>query len=84
MFYYQYFTQEKLTQNGYGGSAGPTEPVEIYGPEGIRDMVRAVVQLSYSMVVPVHRIHELKNIPKPKGEFLIDGFFCVSMIVTMC
>lgn len=43
------------------------EPIDIYGPEGIRDMVRAVVQLSYSMIVPPHRIHELKNIPKPKG-----------------
>ncbi len=66
---YNIFTQDQMNENGNGGSFASTEPIEIYGPEGIRDMVRAVVQLSYSMIVPYHRIHELKDIPKPKGEF---------------
>ena len=39
------------------------EPIDIYGPEGTRDLIRAVVQLSYSRVVAPHRIHELKNVP---------------------
>ena len=39
------------------------EPIDIYGPEGTRDLIRAVVQLSYSRVVAPHRIHELKGVP---------------------
>lgn len=39
------------------------EPIDIYGPPGIRDLVRAVVQLSYSKVAAPHRIHELKEVP---------------------
>ena len=39
------------------------EPIDIYGPEGTRDLIRAVVQLTYSRVVVPHRIHELKNVP---------------------
>jgi hypothetical protein len=39
------------------------EPIDIYGPEGIRDMLRSIIQLTYSRVVAPHRIHELKNVP---------------------
>ena len=44
------------------------EPIDIYGPEGTRDLVRAVVQLTYSRVVAPHRIHELKNVPYIHGR----------------
>ena len=44
------------------------EPIDIYGPEGTRDLVRAVVQLTYSRVVAPHRIHELKNVPYLHGR----------------
>ena len=37
--------------------------LDIYGPEGTRDYLRAAIQLTYSKVVAPHRIHELKNIP---------------------
>jgi len=37
--------------------------LDIYGPEGIRNYIRSVIQLSYSRVVVPHRIHELKNVP---------------------
>jgi hypothetical protein len=39
------------------------EPVDIYGPEGTRDLIRSVIQLTFSRVVVPHRIHELKNVP---------------------
>jgi ribonuclease Z len=39
------------------------EPIDIYGPEGTRDLVRAMIQLTYSRVVPPYRVHELKNVP---------------------
>ena len=45
------------------------EPLEIYGPEGTRDMVRAMLQLSYSRIAVPHVIHELKGIPFLHGRF---------------
>jgi hypothetical protein len=44
------------------------EPIDIYGPEGIRDFIRSVIQLSYSKVVAPHRIHELKEVPYLHGR----------------
>jgi ribonuclease Z len=43
--------------------------VEIYGPEGIRNLVRATIQLTYSRVVAPFCVHELKSIP-----FLHENF----------
>ena len=40
-----------------------TVVLDIYGPEGTRDYLRAVIQLSYSKVVHPYRIHELKDVP---------------------
>jgi ribonuclease Z len=37
--------------------------VDIYGPEGVRDFVRATMQLTYSRVTAPYRVHELKNVP---------------------
>ena len=47
-----------------------SEPVEIYGPEGTRDMVRAMIQLTYSRITIPHVIHELKNVPYLHGKYL--------------
>mmetsp|Transcript_29737 Transcript_29737/g.42444 ORF Transcript_29737/g.42444 Transcript_29737/m.42444 type:complete len:743 (+) Transcript_29737:3709-5937(+) len=44
------------------------QPIDIYGPEGIRDFVRAAVQLTYSRIVAPHRIHELKSVPYLHGK----------------
>lgn len=44
------------------------EVIDIYGPEGIRDYVRSVIQLTCSRVVAPHRIHELKNVPFLHGS----------------
>jgi len=53
---------------GGGGSNRGSEPIEIYGPEGIRDMVRATIQLTYSRVVAPFRVHELKGVPYLHGK----------------
>jgi ribonuclease Z len=45
------------------------EPVEIYGPEGIRSLIRASMQLTYSRIAMPYRVHELKDVP-----FLHDQF----------
>jgi ribonuclease Z len=41
--------------------------VDIFGPEGIRDFIRATMQLSSSRVVVPHRIHELKGLPNTQS-----------------
>ena len=38
-------------------------PVEIYGPEGLRNWLRVAIRYSVSRIVPPYRVHELKNIP---------------------
>lgn len=57
--------RERMFTEGKGETI---EPVEIYGPEGIRDLVRAVLQLTFSKITVPHRIHELKNV-----EYLHTG-----------
>lgn len=47
-------------RTGTGG--GTIEPIDVYGPEGIRDLIRATLQLTYSRIAIPHRIHELKNV----------------------
>ena len=42
---------------------GERDVVDIYGPEGTRDFVRSVIQLTYSRAVTPHRIHEIKGVP---------------------
>lgn len=41
----------------------PPEPIDIYGPEGLRDFIRATIHLSESNIVPPFRVHEIKDIP---------------------
>ena len=56
--------QSTQDERGKAEDAGaPVDPIDIYGPEGTRDLVRAMVQLTYSRVVPPYRIHELKDVP---------------------
>jgi len=56
--------QSKLTDiSSQTGDDEQSEPVDIYGPEGIRDLIRGVIQMSYSRIVVPHRIHELKQVP---------------------
>jgi len=38
-------------------------PVDIYGPEGIRQYLRVIVRYSCSRIVPNYRVHELKQVP---------------------
>lgn len=37
--------------------------LDIYGPEGLRDYIRATIQLTFSKVASPYRVHELKNVP---------------------
>jgi len=53
----------KLASKGNLGNFEAPEPIDIYGPEGTRDLVRATIQLTYSRVVAPFRVHELKNVP---------------------
>ncbi len=53
---------------GYGG-VGP-QAIDIYGPEGTRDLVRATIQLTYSRVVAPFRVHELKEVPYLHGKMM--------------
>jgi ribonuclease Z len=61
--------REAASSSGEGGNSNRgSEPIEIYGPEGIRDMVRATIQLTYSRVVAPFRVHELKGVPYLHGK----------------
>ncbi|CAJ1941459.1 unnamed protein product [Cylindrotheca closterium] len=40
-----------------------SEPVEIYGPEGLRMWLRVAIRYSVSRIVPNYRVHEIKDIP---------------------
>lgn len=55
--------QSRLTDTPSQAFDDPLEIVDIYGPEGIRDFIRGVVQMTYSRIVVPHRIHELKQVP---------------------
>jgi len=56
--------KERLAAEG-----GKFEPIDIYGPEGTRDLVRAVIQLTHSKIAVPHRVHELKNVPFLHEQF---------------
>lgn len=51
--------QSKLSESNALGEA--IEPVDIYGPEGIRDYIRTALQLTYSRIATPFRVHELKG-----------------------
>ena len=38
-------------------------PIDVYGPDGLRDFLRASAQLSVSRIVAPYRVHELKEVP---------------------
>lgn len=46
------------------------QPVDIYGPEGLRMWLRVAIRYSVSRIVPPYRVHELCDIPMaPEWEF---------------
>jgi ribonuclease Z len=46
------------------------QPVDIYGPEGLRMWLRVAIRYSISRIVPPYRVHELKDIPMaPEWEY---------------
>lgn len=55
--------QSRLADTASQALDDPSAIVDIYGPEGIRDFIRGVVQMTYSRIVVPHRIHELKQVP---------------------
>ena len=38
-------------------------PIEIYGPQGLREWLRIAIRYNYARVVPNYIVHELMNIP---------------------
>lgn len=46
-----------------------TTVIDIYGPEGIRDYIRACMQLSFSRATVAYRVHELKRVPYLHGRY---------------
>jgi ribonuclease Z len=42
-----------------------SQVIDIYGPEGLRHLLRAIIQISQSRLASPYRVHELKNIPTP-------------------
>jgi ribonuclease Z len=68
--------QASLTERGKAKLTGQSfEPIEIYGPEGLRRYLRTVISLTYSKVVVPHIIHELKNIPYLHGRFAKKPYY---------
>jgi len=54
--------QSKSTRDG--------EPVDIYGPKGLRKWLRVAIRYSVSRIVPRYRVHELLDIPMaPKWKY---------------
>lgn len=46
------------------------QPIDIYGPEGLRMWLRVAIRYSVSRIVPRYRVHEIKDIPMaPAWEF---------------
>ena len=46
------------------------QPVDIYGPEGLRMWLRVAIRYSVSRIVPPYRVHEIKEVPMaPEWEF---------------
>ena len=57
----------------------PDQPVDIYGPEGLRMWLRVAIRYSVSRIVPPYRVHEICDVPMaPEWEFnaRTRRFFC--------
>lgn len=62
--------QANLAERNKRGLTGERmEPVEIYGPEGIRRYLRTVIAMTYSRIAVPHVIHELKDVPYLHGRY---------------
>ncbi|KAJ1452920.1 beta-lactamase-like protein [Pelagophyceae sp. CCMP2097] len=40
-----------------------SEPIDIYGPDGLRLLIRSMLRLTFSRVAAPYRVHELKDVP---------------------
>ncbi|GMI01835.1 hypothetical protein TrVE_jg3610 [Triparma verrucosa] len=49
------------------------EPIDIYGPEGLREWLRVTVRWSCSRICPNYRVHELKGLPMAPGWRRLNG-----------
>lgn len=68
--------QASLAERGKSKLTGQAfEPIEIFGPEGIRRYLRTVIQMTYSKVAVPHIIHELKDIPYLHGRFAKKPYY---------
>lgn len=61
-------TQEEREQSRNPDGVATMEPIDIFGPEGLRDLIRSSIQLTYSRVVAPYRVHELKDVPYLHGR----------------
>ena len=55
--------QDRPRETIVNGKTVPTPPIDIYGPEGLRDWLRVAIRYSVSRIVPNYRVHELMNVP---------------------
>jgi ribonuclease Z len=59
-----------LQQNRNPGNTNEVQPIEIYGPEGLRMWLRVAIRYSVSRIVPPYVVHELMDVPMaPEWEF---------------
>jgi ribonuclease Z len=56
--------------NGSNSDGQQQQPIEIYGPEGLRMWLRVAIRYSVSRIVPQYVVHELMDLPMaPEWEF---------------
>lgn len=48
---------------GQDHDRGSSQPIDIYGPEGLRMWLRVAIRYSVSRIVPSYRVHEIKDVP---------------------
>ncbi|GMI37746.1 hypothetical protein TeGR_g9663 [Tetraparma gracilis] len=52
---------------GVDRARDPNQPIEIYGPEGLRSYLRSAVRYTSSRICPCYRVHELRDVPLAPG-----------------
>ncbi|OEU11088.1 Metallo-hydrolase/oxidoreductase, partial [Fragilariopsis cylindrus CCMP1102] len=65
-------------------TAETKEPIDIYGPEGLRMWLRIAIRYSVSRIVPRYRVHELKEVTMaPEWGYtpMSHGVPCVGYVI---